>query len=67
MMMRIKKQCRDINDIYSTWVVEHEGYGYPKIKNFYSSFDDAIDYAASSLKSDYGKNPNDFPFEIEIG
>jgi len=48
------------------WVVEHEGYGYPKIRNFYSKFEYAVDYAASSLKSDFKRNPEDFPIELEI-
>jgi len=58
-MMRIMKY----ND---EWVVEHEGYGYPKIRNFYSKFEHAVDYAASSLKSDFKRNPEDFPIELEI-
>jgi len=48
------------------WVVELEGYGYPKIRNNYSKFEDAVDYVASSLKSDYRRNPEDFTSEIEI-
>jgi len=58
-MMRIMKY----ND---EWVVEHEGYGYPKIRNFYSKFEDAVDYVASSLKGDFNRNPEDFPGELEI-
>jgi hypothetical protein len=58
-MMRITKR----ND---KWVVELEGYGYPKIRNNYSKFEDAVDYAASSLKGDYRRNPEDFPSELEI-
>tara|TARA_R110000824_G_scaffold315216_2_gene502289 strand:- start:1247 stop:1426 length:180 start_codon:yes stop_codon:yes gene_type:complete len=58
-MMRITKH----ND---KWVVELEGYGYPKIRNSYSKFNDAVDYAASSLKSDFKRNPEDFPSELEI-
>jgi len=63
-MMRITKHDDTVN---VKWVVELEGYGYPKIRNFYSKFEDAVDYAASSLKSDFKRNPEDFPFEIEIG
>jgi|TARA_R110002012_G_C11468110_1_gene593647 hypothetical protein len=63
-MMRITKHD---DTVTVKWVVEHEGYGYPKIRNSYKKFEDAVDYAASSLKSDFKRNPEDFPFEIEIG
>jgi len=65
-MMRIIKY-NDTVTHETKWVVEHDGYGYPKIRNFYSKFEDAVDYAASSLKSDFKRNPEDFASEIEIG
>ena len=61
--MRITKHDDTVN---VKWIVEHEGYGYPKIRNVYSKFEDAVDYAASSLKSDYRRNPEDFPNELKI-
>jgi len=62
-MMRITKHD---DTVTVKWVVELEGYGYPKIRNNYSKFEDAVDYVASSLKSDYRRNPEDFTSEIEI-
>ena len=48
------------------WVVELDGYGHPKLRNFYSKFDDAADYVSSSLKYEF-KNNSDLPDNIVIG
>tara|TARA_R110000751_G_scaffold210467_4_gene314212 strand:+ start:973 stop:1149 length:177 start_codon:yes stop_codon:yes gene_type:complete len=58
-MMRIIKNNKG-------WVVELDGYGRPKLRNFYSKFDDAADYVSSSLKYEF-KNNSDMPDNIEIG
>jgi len=51
-MMRIIKSLGD-----KGWIVELDGYGYPKIRNFYNKFDDAVDYASSSLKKEFLNDP----------
>jgi len=58
-MMRIIKRDKG-------WVVELDGYGHPKLRNFYSKFDDAVDYVSSSLKYEF-KNNSELPDNIEIG
>ena len=50
------------------WVAEEEGYGYPTLRNFYSKFDDAVDYASSSLKYNYKNSPEVYEEGVvEIG
>jgi hypothetical protein len=50
------------------WVAEEEGYGYPTLRNFYSKFDDAVDYASSSLKCNYKNSPEVYEEGVvEIG
>jgi hypothetical protein len=52
-MLRLEKYNSKDPERPSGWIVEHHGYGYPCLRNFYSKLDDAVDYMSSSLKYEF--------------